>query len=56
MTRLLILGTLICYFAYKVVESVIKLQDAKIGTLFRKISEKTVEVGGLNDICTNLQL
>ena len=50
LTRLLILSALICYFVNTVVESVIKLQEAKIGTLFRKITEDTVEGGGVNVI------
>ena len=41
--RLFIVGILIFYFVNKVVDSVNKLQEAKIGTLFRKITEELVE-------------
>lgn len=45
--RIVILGTLFLYFVNKVVDSVNKLEDAKIGTLFRRITEDTVEGGNL---------
>ena len=41
--RLLILGALFFYFVLKVIDSVYKLQEGKIGTLFRKITEDLVE-------------
>ena len=44
--RIIILGILILYFVTKVVNSVNKLHEAKIGTLFRKITDDTVEGGG----------
>ena len=45
--RIVILGCLFLYFVNKVVDSVNKLEEAKIGTLFRRITEDTVQGGNL---------
>lgn len=41
--RVLVLALLLGYFVTKVVDSTTKLQEAKIGTLFRRITKETVE-------------
>ena len=45
--RIVVLGILFIYFVNKVADSVNKLKEAKIGTLFRRITEDTVEGGNL---------
>ena len=41
--RLFVVIALICYFVNKVISSVIKEREGKIGTLFRRVTEDTVE-------------
>ena len=41
--RLFVLIALICYFINKVISSVIKEWEGKIGTLFRRVTDDEVE-------------
>ena len=43
MIRLFVVIALICYFINKVITSVIKEREGKVGTLFRRVTEDTVE-------------
>ena len=46
--KVLVMAILICYTTVKVFEAARKLNDGKIGTLFRKINEETVEGSAIN--------
>ena len=41
--KVLVMAILICYTTVKVFEAARKLNEGKIGTLFRKINQETVE-------------
>ena len=41
--KVLVMSVLICFTTVKVFEAARKLKEGKIGTLFRKINEETVE-------------
>ena len=46
--KVLVISFLICYTTVKVLESASKMREGKIGTLFRKINEASVEGGAIN--------
>ena len=46
--KVLVMSVLICFTTVKVFEAASKLREGKIGTLFRKINQETVE-GSLLD-------
>ena len=46
--KVLVISALICYTTVTVFEAARKLREGKIGTLFRKINEDTVEGSAVN--------
>ena len=42
-----------CYFAFEIITAYVKLQSGEIGTIFRKVKQKTLQ--GLESCYTNYE-
>ena len=50
--KLLVISVLICYTTLKILDAASKLREGKIGTLFRRINQDTVEESAINNLTT----